>query len=207
MGIVVGTFAIFGLVALAYNYFGNGTLHVMTVGNGTVELVMDGKPVQARSKQEDHLVFEASRGRHEVKLTDASSGTVTPFSVEVSNGFTELLLPTRKDQCFLRFDMTEAAYSGQNTLHKNQSPTVEDRYLKVGEAIILPSNTYLTLEEMPEKVSSSERVYLLRDLPCDFAGEGANVGVQHLALSSRADELFSDPNGLINDLRGTNDDQ
>ncbi|MCP3098699.1 hypothetical protein LZ198_07390 [Myxococcus sp. K15C18031901] len=204
-GATVALFITLALGSLARRYFGPGTLHVVTVGNEAVELLVDGKTVEARSTQGDHLAFEVSRGPHEVRLTDVHSGTVIRFLVDIPNGYSELLLPTREDQCFIRFDMTKVAYAGRDRQRKKQAPTVEDLIPNTNDPITVPSGTYFTQEEMPDEVRSSDKVYLLRDLPCLFANEGANAQVQLLALSNRADELFSDPDALLNDLIGNAD--
>lgn len=197
--VVVVGFVGTALASLAFRYFGNGTLHVVTVGGGAVELVVDGLPTRERSREDDHFNFEVSRGHHEVKLTDSTSGTVTAYSVDVANGFSEILLPTRKDQCFLRFDMTDAAYSRQSARRKDQSPPLEDTYPNTGEPITVPTHTYLTFGELPDEITSKQRVYLLRDMPCAFTVDGANPRLLRLALSERADELFTNPDALVND--------
>ncbi|MBJ6765993.1 hypothetical protein JGU66_35015 [Myxococcaceae bacterium JPH2] len=188
-----------GLAPFAIQYFGSGTLHVVTAGGGAVELVVDGAPTRERSKEDDHLVYEITRGHHAVDLTDSLTGTVTHYSVDVSNGYSELLLPTRKDQCFIRFDMSEALYTGSEAGSGKQSPSVEEVFQNTGTPISVSTNVFLTIGEMPDSINSRRRIYLLRDLPCAFAVDGANPRLQSLALSKRADELFTDPDALLAD--------
>ncbi|TQF16780.1 hypothetical protein FJV41_06390 [Myxococcus llanfairpwllgwyngyllgogerychwyrndrobwllllantysiliogogogochensis] len=195
--VVVVGFVGAGLASVLNQALGVGRLHVLTVAGSAVELAVDGKPTPELSKDDDHLVFEVSRGPHKVKLTDPTSGTVIHYSVDVPYGFAELLLPTREDQCFLRFDMTEAAYGRRSADSEQVLPRVTDRYQNTNEPISIPSHTYYTHGELPETVRSSEKAFLLRDTPCAFAGEGANEGLQRLALSERADELFTDPDALL----------
>ncbi|MFY2558360.1 hypothetical protein ACN469_12070 [Corallococcus terminator] len=197
VGVVVAGFVGAGLAPLLIRALGVGRLHVLTVGGSAVELVVDGKPTPELSTDGDHLVFEVSRGPHKVKLTDPTSGTVILYSVDVPYGFDELLLPTREDQCFLRFDMKEAAYGRKGADSERVSPRVADRYLNTNEPISIPGRTYYTFDELPEEVRSSEQAFLLRDTPCDFAGEGVNEGLQQMALSKRADVLFTDPDSLL----------
>jgi|GEM_PF-3551821 len=197
VAVVVVGFVGAGLASVLIRALGVGKLHVLTVAGSAVELSVDGKPTPEVSTDGDHLVFEVSRGPHKVKLTDPMSGTVVLYSVEVPYGFDELLLPTREDQCFLRFDMTEAAYGRRGADSEEASPQVTDRYQNTNQPISIPHHTYYTFGELPEKVRSSEKAFLLRDIPCDFAGEGANEGLQRMALSDRADVLFTDPDSLL----------
>ncbi|MFY1826036.1 hypothetical protein ACN47A_08995 [Myxococcus fulvus] len=199
VGIISVGFLVITFTAVSVGYFGSGTVHLLTVGNGAVELVVDEVPLQPKSHVEDHLVFDVSRGQHKVKLTDVHSGTVTHYTLEMPHGFAKLLLPTREDQCFLRFDMKNAAYGHPDDLLKNQTPPVEERYETHSEPIKLPTQTYLTFKELPDRVKASGQVFLLRDTPCDFASEGTNPALISLALHERADELFSDPDTLLND--------
>ncbi|SEU34430.1 hypothetical protein SAMN05443572_11053 [Myxococcus fulvus] len=199
VGIITVGFLAITFTAVSIGYFGSGTVHLLTVGNDAVELVVDDVTLEPKSHVEDHLVFDVSRGQHKVKLTDVHSGTVTHYTLEMPHGFAKVLLPTREDQCFLRFDMKNAAYGRPDDLLKNEGPRVEERYETRSEPIKLPTQTYLTFKELPERVKASDQVFLLRDTPCDFASEGTNPVLTRLILHERADELFSDPDTLLND--------
>lgn len=166
-------------------FFGNGTLHVLSVGTTGVELVVDGKPLPPSSTRGDHFRYSVPQGPHEVKVTDKSTGKDVTYTVDVKSGFNDFVLPVRGDQCFVRFDMTQAAYS--RTGKDADMPPVQQRYKNAGGVIELPSSTYFSFEEMPNKRRKRESVYLLRDLPCAFIDSDEMVVV---ALSSKVDQLF-----------------
>jgi hypothetical protein len=175
-------------------FFGSGTLHVVTVGSGGVNLSVDGTPTLESLQDEDHYTFKISQGQHEVKITDPGTGTSTTYSVNVPDGFTDVLLPVRADQCFVRFNMTTAAYSSGNS---DQPPPVVDRFKNGGQPITVPSSTYFTFEEMPKKRRDKQSVYMLRDVPCALLGPNVNEDLLLVALSSKADELFTDLDAIV----------
>jgi hypothetical protein len=173
-------------------FFGNGTLHVLAVGTTGVELVVDGKPVQPTSTRGDHFRYSVPQGSHQVKVTDKSTGKDVSYTVAVQSGFNDFLLPVRGDQCFARFDMTTAAYSKAGG--EMDVPPVKERYKNAGAAIELPSSTYFSFEEMPNKRRKRESVYLLRDLPCAFVDSDETVA---FALSSKVDQLFESKGEVV----------
>jgi len=173
-------------------FFGNGTLHVLSVGTTGVELVVDGKPLQPSSTRGDHFRYSVPQGSHQVKVTDKSTGQDVSYTVDVRSGFNDFVLPVRADQCFARFDMTEAAYS--RTAKEADVPPVKQRYKNTGAAIELPSSTYFSFEEMPDKRRKRQSVYLLRDLPCSFVDNEEMVVV---ALSSKVDQLFESKGEVV----------
>lgn len=183
--LVLGALVVAAGFFLFTKFFGNGTLHVLAVGDTGVELVVDGKPVPPASTRGDHFRYSVPQGPHQVKVTDKSTGKEVSYSVEVQSGFNDFLLPVREDQCFASFDMTKAAYSRGGSAE--DMPPVKQRYKNAGAAIELPSSTYFSFEEMPNKRRKRESVYLLRDLPCSFVDNDEMVVV---ALSSKVDQLF-----------------
>jgi hypothetical protein len=183
--LVVGALLVAAGFFLFTKFFGNGTLHVLAVGSTGVELVVDGQPLPPESTRGDHFRFSVPQGPHQVKVTDKSTGKDVSYSVDVQSGFNDFLLPVREDQCFARFDMTEAAYSRSGK--EEDLPPVKQRYKNTRAAIELPSSTYFSFEEMPDKRRKRESVYLLRDLPCSFVDNDEMVIV---ALSSKVDQLF-----------------
>jgi hypothetical protein len=198
---IKGILVLVGLAFLGGSYlftrlFGSGSLHVLTVGPGGGNVSVDGTPTLEQTQDEDHFAFKLSQGNHEVTVTDPGTGKAITYSVNISDGFTEVLLPVRADQCFVRFDMTDAAYSSSR--NKEKPPPVSGQYKNKGEPITLPSSTYFTFDEMPKKRRNKESVYMLRDVPCSLLTPGTKDELLLVALSSQADELFTNLDAIVN---------
>jgi hypothetical protein len=187
--IIVAAVLVGGTAYLYTRIFGEGELHLVAIGDAGAEVVLDGKPLVMRRGNGDHLVFDVPQGPHSAVVTDKSTGKSVTYSLNVENGLSKLLLPVRAEQCFVRFDMTEAAYANKGDSGGDAEPIIRDRYVNASAPFEVPSSTYFTLDEMPNKRRKRETINLIRDLPCSFMDKGDELLLA--ALSDESDSLYA----------------
>jgi hypothetical protein len=162
---LLGVIVVGGAVVAGGIYFGgSGELYVVNDGQ-RVELSIDGKVVPAATSSKAHVKFDAPQGQHKVTLKNLESGESRSFDVNVSSGFTELVLPMDEDQCFARFDVTKFMYEGTFNKSANK-PTISNRF-EASKPFELPSSSYFSVESLPKKLKKRSKAYLMRAVPCE----------------------------------------
>jgi hypothetical protein len=84
------------------------------------------------------------------------------------------VLPASDSQCFARFNVTKTVYERLGT-GSGQSPSLTDRYTDHA-GFELASSTWLSFEELPNKLKRGRQAHLLLDVDCtEVAGSSAEV--------------------------------
>jgi len=165
--VTTGVVLMVGSIIASYT-LREGRLHVVGIDDAQVEVTLDGKLLVKQGGRGNHHSFIVPRGEHTAVVTEKSTGRSITYAVNILRvGKTEVVLPVRPDQCFVRFDVTHAAYSVSGSAPR-EYPRIEQRYADASGPIRVPSNTYFSLDELPPNRRGSEDIYLLRHLPCRF---------------------------------------
>ncbi len=155
-----------GLVGAVINldrYFnGKGAVTVFGPPGGRLTVTVDGTWVDTLAPGAGTKV-ELPQGPHQVTL--ASGVTQKSFPLEVNSGTFHRVLPFG-EQCFALFDVTNAVYStGLLGGLLQQKVTVEQRFCGP-DAFDFPSESYLKISQMPQRLQAGRRVRLLQSIPC-----------------------------------------
>jgi hypothetical protein len=89
------------------------------------------------------------------------TGAERVLSVDVKTGFSKQVLPLDENQCFARFNVTSSGYNGTGGQPALAGSHQADR------AFELPSQTYLSGQDMPQKRKKGKSVFLLVAVPCE----------------------------------------
>lgn len=171
--LVIGLMALTGIAAvMGFNYmFGDGEVHVVLPEGRTVSVLVDGQPATPGRTVHRHQKFSLKQGKHTFEFKDADSGQSTTAEVSLNNGFAEFVVPVDSTQCFARLDVTKAMYSEKRGGQSRAAPEIVERFAQT-QPFKLASSTYLDDTEAPNKIKSSQKVYLLLDVPCDTMRQG-----------------------------------
>lgn len=151
--------------------FGDGDVHVVLPEGRTVSVLVDGQPATPSHTTHRHQRFSLKQGKHTFEFKDADSGQSTTAEVSLNNGFAKFVVPVDSTQCFARLDVTKSMYSDKRTSQNRPAPQIVERIAQT-EPFKLDSSTYLDDSEAPSKIKSSQKVYLLLDVPCDTMRQG-----------------------------------
>ncbi|WP_375770495.1 hypothetical protein NR798_06250 [Archangium gephyra] len=149
-------------VGAAWNHMmGSGKVHIIVNEGQQVRLLIDGQSLSPASGSGEHLRFDVKQGNHEVKIEDVESGKSRTMALEVDSGFDDYVLPVNEEQCFTRFDVSKTMYEGRG----GGLPTISGKYQAAGP-FEMPSSSYFSVEELPQKLKKNSSAYLLLATPC-----------------------------------------
>jgi hypothetical protein len=140
-----------------------GKVHVLAPMSGSLDVSIDGNAAVKVSPGDAH-VFDVAQGPHDIVLTDGR-GEATRHHVDVGNGFFDDMLPTSK-QCFAVLDGTHWVYKSEHTLPGEAVDMPVLGRLTHHAPIHLVEDTYLRIEDAPEKIGGNHTIQLVMELPC-----------------------------------------
>jgi hypothetical protein len=142
---------------------GHGKVQVLAPMSGPLDVSVDGNPAVKVAAGDAHA-FDVVQGPHDVVLTDAR-GEATRHHVDVKDGFFDDMLPTSQ-QCFAVLDVTHWVYKSESTLPGEVVEMPILGRLTRHAPIHLVEDTYLRIEDAPEKISANHTIRLVMELPC-----------------------------------------
>lgn len=146
----------------AYTFInGKGDIELVAPGDADLKYSLDNGPQQTL-KAGTHAKLPVEQGKHALELE--STYGKAQRSVEITNGFQDLLVPADDGQCFVVLDVSRSHYQyGSKTADKY--PKVKAR-VKSSDTYDLPGSLYYSEKSLPASLKEGNACNLLLEVEC-----------------------------------------
>lgn len=146
----------------AYTFInGKGDIELVAPGDADLKYSIDNGPQQTL-RAGNHAKLPMAQGKHGLELE--STYGKAQRTVEITNGFQDLLVPADDGQCFVVLDVSRSHYQyGSKTPDK--FPTVKGR-VKSSDTYDLPGSLYYSEKSLPASLKEGNSCNLLLEVEC-----------------------------------------